>query len=455
MATSATTNATSTSAITTPRVSHSFHRGDPLDIPLIDQHLLTQILLPRVVSAIRYKFPQVHLDWTTGSGSNGHHQGEALIGGNYNSLLWKRILEGILRTCLILGSCRRIISYSARRRRLNSIGGGKSNNNDGNPRAINREVYLATPGMQSCGTSVRSTDRSDGGGGIIQQYGKVMMLILATVIVPSCYEELRIRRERQLDERDQRLRMEEIRRELRSSMLNSASVTSSTAYPAHDTAGDQNVTRRQQESTSIERQRHQQHVQLLLNQRSRERKSLVSSLIVDAILGMGEVLCPPLQLFNYVMYLWGMSSTPDLGMRVAGWEYCRDPSSSAFISFSDGGDNNNNMISYDNYGDVVEHQQPHRRSFHQRHANFQYGYRRLLVEEALRAASMILPPRAHNAGSTGGAVGNAVVTVDTPHRANRTINERHEDEWRRPITRGSVEEGGEEHNSRNSEVRSR
>jgi hypothetical protein len=309
----------------------------------------------------------------------------------------------------------------------------------------NHEVHVATPAMQSCGISIRTTDSGDGGVSVIQQYGKVMALIFATVIVPGCYEELRIHRKMQLDERDQRMRLEEVRRELRSSMLHVTSVTP-IPYIDHDIAGDNNDTTRQQETTSIERQRHQQRVQLLLNQRSNERKSLVSSLIIDAILGMGEILYPPLQLFNYLMYLWGMCSTPDLGMRVAGWEYSRDPSSSALFSPRDGSNNNNNIISYDDYGEAVEHQQSHGGSFHQRHANFQYGNRRLLVEEALRAASLILPPRTHNAGSAGGAVGNAVAAVDTPHRANRGINERPEEEWRRSITRGSVEEYGEEHN---------
>ena len=44
----------------------SYHRGDPLDIPLIDHHLLVHMLCPRITSAIRYAFPQLYLDWTTG-----------------------------------------------------------------------------------------------------------------------------------------------------------------------------------------------------------------------------------------------------------------------------------------------------------------------------------------------------------------------------------------------------
>ena len=423
-----------------PIISHySYHRGDPLDIPLIDHHILTQLLLPRVVSAIRYTFPQVHLDWTTGSGSN---HGEVVTGGSYDTLFWKRILEGILRMCLILGSCHRIISYSARRRRLDFTSSGNGKYSHGEQRANNHEVYVATPAMQSFGISIRSGS-SDGGGSIIQQYGKVMALILATVIVPSCYEELRHRRARQLDERDQRLRLEEIRREFRSSMLHGTSVT----YRAGDHS-----------STSIERRQQQEQHLLLLHQRAHERKSFLSSLIADTILGMGEVLYPPLQLFNYLMYLWGMCSTPDLAMRVAGWEYCHDPCSSVVLSTRNGGDgrdNSNSIIAYDNHGEAVEHQQPHGGSFHQRHANFQYGHRRLLVEEALRAASLILPPRPNNAGSSVDAGGTAVDTVNSPQRANRRINRRPGEERSWMISGRSLDEEEEGHNSPQRGMRSR
>ena len=429
-------------ATTVPHiVSHySYHRGDPLDIPLIDHNILTQLLLPRVVSAIRYTFPQVHLDWTTGSGPN---HGEVVTGGSYTTLFSKRILEGILRTCLILGSCRRIINYRSRRRRLDFSSSGNSKYSHGEQRSNNHEIYVATPAMQSFGISIR-TGSSDGGGSIIQQYGKVMALILATVIVPSYYEELRHRRERQLEERDQRLRLEEIRREFRSSMLHGTSVTYS--------AGDHHEPRRHRESTSptsIERRQQQQPYLLLLHQRAHERKSFLSSLIADTILGMGEVLYPPLQLFNYLMYLWGMCSTPDVAMRLAGWEYCHDPSSSVVLSARNGGDGrdySNSIIAYDNYGEVVEHQ-PHGESFHQRHANFQYGHRRLLVEEALRAASLILPPRPNNAGSSDNAGGTAVVTGNSPQRVNRRINGRSGEERSWMIGGRSVDEEEEGHSS--------
>ncbi|KAL3782109.1 hypothetical protein ACHAW5_007274 [Stephanodiscus triporus] len=453
-ATPATTAATSITTTTPAISSHSYHRGDPLDIPLIDHHLLTQLLLPRVVSAIRLALPQIHLDWTTGGGPSGRHHMGALNGSRKNSLLWKRILEGILRTCLILGSCRRIISYGSRRRRVDVSSGVNSNNSIHKQRANNQEISVATPAMRSFGVSIR-TDSSEGGGSIIQQYGKVMALVF-TVVVPSCYEELKHRRERQLDDQDRRLRLEEIRREFRSSMMHGASVTS-TAYLANDTVGDHHDSRSHQESTSptsIERQRQQQL--LLISQRAYKRKSLLFSLIADAILGMGEILYPPLQLFNYLMYLWGMSSTPDLGMRVAGWEYCHDPFSSVILSTRNGGgggDNNNSVISYDNYGEVVEHHQPHGGCFHQRHANFQYGHRRLLVEEALHAASLILPPRTNNAGSSGGSVGNVVVAADTPRGANRRINERPGDERRWMSTERSVE--GEERYSPRRDMRLR
>jgi hypothetical protein len=94
-------------------------------------------------------------------------------------------------------------------------------------------------------------------------------------------------------------------------------------------------------------------------------------------------------------------------MRMAGWDYCRiDPSSSALEL--------GEPPSHD--GESSHH--------YQRHANFQYGHRRLMVEEALRAATMILPPRTYNAGFGGAAAaatGNAV--VETPLSTNGRSND--------------------------------
>ena len=366
--------------------SSQHHRGDPLDIPLIDHHLLTQLLLPRLINAIRVAFPQRQKDWTTDSG--------------------KRILEGVLRTCLILGSSRHIISYVARQHRrrhdASSDFDSSGNINYGKveqPRVVNHDVYVTTPAMQSLGISIRPGS-CDGAGGIIQQYGKVIALIIATVILPICYEELKHRRERHLDERDQRFRLDEIRREFRSSMIHGVNTNSTTAHvTAQETAGGDNDIREN------EQQHHQHQLQHLLNQRAMKRKSFVSALLTDSILGMGEVIYPPLKLANYLMYLWGMCSTPDLGMRMAGWDYCRvDPSSSAL-----------------EFGEPPPHD-GESSYHHQRHANFQYGHRRLMVEEALRAATMILPPRTYNAGFGGAAAtGNAV--VETPHSTNGRSND--------------------------------
>jgi hypothetical protein len=368
------------------------HRGDPLDIPLIDHHLLTQLLLPRLISAIRVAFPQRQKDWTTDSR--------------------KRILEGVFRTCLMLGSSRHIISYVARQRRrrhdVNSDIDSSGNINYGKvgqtPRVVNHDVYVTTPAMQSLGISIRPASSSDGAGGsIIQQYGKVIALIIATVILPICYEELKHRREKHLDERDQHFRLEEIRREFRSSMMQGVNNTSTSAHnnTAQETASDDNDIR------EIEQQPHHYQQQHLLNKHAMKRKSFVSALFTDSILGMGEVIYPPLKLASYLMYLWGMCSTPDLGMRMAGWDYCRiDPSSSALEL--------GEPPSHD--GESSHH--------YQRHANFQYGHRRLMVEEALRAATMILPPRTYNAGFGGAAAaatGNAV--VETPLSTNGRSND--------------------------------
>jgi hypothetical protein len=367
--------------------SQHYHRGDPLDIPLIDHHLLTQLLLPRLISAIRVAFPQRQKDWITDSR--------------------KRILEGVLRTCLLLGSSRHIISYVARqhRRRHDANNDFDSSGNiiygkgGQPPRVVNHDVYVTTPAMQSLGISIRPASISDGAGGgsIIQQYGKVIALIIVTVILPICYEELKHRREKHLDERDQQFRLEEIRREFRSSMMQGVNSTSAHITSQESPSDDNDI-------REIEQQPHHYPQQHILNKRAMKRKSFVSALFTDSILGMGEVLYPPLKLANYLMYLWGMCSTPDLGMRMAGWDYCRvDPSSSAL-----------------ELGEPPSHDGES--SHHQRHANFQYGHRRLMVEEALRAATMILPPRTYNAGfGGGGAASNAV--VETPHSTNGRSND--------------------------------
>ena len=149
----AATRSSAAAAIVPSASSH--HRSDPLDIPLIDGHLLAHLLLPRIISAIRLVSPQVYLDWTTGVANNISHSGNNGGGtssrtdnnggaqddnvvtsqnnnNNNKTLVWKRILEGLLRTCLLLGSCHRIFN--------------KSNNSS---------IILQTPAMHSLGMFLR------------------------------------------------------------------------------------------------------------------------------------------------------------------------------------------------------------------------------------------------------------------------------------------------------------
>ncbi|KAL7547121.1 hypothetical protein ACHAWF_010449 [Thalassiosira exigua] len=329
----------------------SFHRSDPLDIPHIDEHLLTRLLLPRLASAISLAFPRAHLDWTTGvvaspSGVGGGGGGDD-GGGTGDALAWKRVAEGTLRLCLLLGSCR-----------LLAGNGGAA------------DARVTTPAMRSLGMMLRpSSDRTSRGHGPksdgafrsrARLYGKIAALAFATVVVPGLLEELKYRRGRQLEEREQRSRLEEIRREMR-------------PRSSDESAG---------RSWQQQQQQQQQSPRSPLDEmqrRARKRRSLLRSLLADAALGFSEVVLPPLRLICYVSYLWGMSPAPGLGVRLSGWEYA--PAEA--LTLRDAGESA-----------VVPP--------YQRHANFQYGNRRLLVEEALRTASMVLPPR----GSTGaGPVG--------------------------------------------------
>ena len=85
--------------------SSSYHRSDPLDIPLIDNHILSHLLLPRIINSIKLAFPKVYLDWTTDTTSTSQNENDnaeeeslqhvsSLI---KDSLFWKRIVENTLR----------------------------------------------------------------------------------------------------------------------------------------------------------------------------------------------------------------------------------------------------------------------------------------------------------------------------------------------------------------------
>jgi len=324
--------------------SSSYHRSDPLDIPLIDNHILSHLLLPRIINSIKLAFPKVYLDWTTGttatSQNNNDNEEEessqdvsSLI---KDSLFWKRLVENILRLCLLLGSCRHIYN---------------SNSSSSN-------VQLKTPAMNSLGMFLQPIkSNSNSSPSRYQQYTKIVALALTTIIIPMIYKELKIYRMKQLERREYQLRFNEIRSEL---------LGSRNSIIHHQQQQDRSTA--SQLST----------LQNIIKQRAKQRQEYIISCITDCILGMSDIFIPPIRLINYLSYLWGIESctSPQLGMRLVGWEYAS--SSVTGSGSAEGGDNG---------GQQQQQQQQHR------HANFQYANRRLLVEEALRTVSMVVPPR--------------------------------------------------------------
>ena len=112
-----------------------------------------------------------------------------------DSLFWKRLVENILRLCLLLGSCRHIYNRNS--------GGGSSSS----------DVQLKTPAMNSLQMFLQPTS-SKGNSSRYQQYTKIFALALTTIIIPTIYKELKIYRMKQLEDREHQLRFNEIRSEL-------------------------------------------------------------------------------------------------------------------------------------------------------------------------------------------------------------------------------------------------
>ena len=328
----------------------SYHRSDPLDIPLIDNHILSHLLLPRIINSIKLAFPKVYLDWTTGTTTTQNDnnaeessQDVSLSSLIRDSLFWKRIVENILRLCLLLGSFRHIYNSSSRR------------NNSSNS---NSDLQIKTPAMNSLGMFLQPIkNNSSTTTTRLQQYTKIFALALTTIIIPMIYKELKMCRMKQLEERENQLRLNEIRSEL----------------------GSRNSIQQQHRSTTTS----QLSTLQIIQKRAKQRQQYIISCITDCILGMSDIFIPPIRLINYLSYLWGMSCTPQLGMRLVGWEYAP--------SIADG--MGSSAVGSDNGGQ--QQQQQHR------HANFQYSNRRVLVEEALRTVSMVIPPRRSNIDNNG------------------------------------------------------
>lgn len=322
--------------------SSSYHRGDPLDIPLIDQHLLVHLLCPRITSAIRYAFPQLYLEWTTGVAAADDDTNNRDGSSRHGALIRKRWIEMLLQISLLVGSCH----FSSKRQR---------NNNN----SKETSVYLATPAMRNLGMILRPTSTSTAArnehplSSKIKVYSKIVALVLATVVVPALYEELKLHRQKQLERQETRLRLAQLSREFRSTHVDDVQQEQ-----------QQQLQQQKQQRESIQQQQGD-----MLQQRAQKRKTFIQKFIVDSILGMSDILIPPLQLVNYLSYLWGLSYTPNIGSSLIGWEYA---------SITDG-------QSSSSLSGIINP--------FQRHANFQYANRRLMVEEGLRTMAAILPPR--------------------------------------------------------------
>lgn len=331
-----------------------YRRGDPLDTPLIDNHLAIHLLFPRIINAIRWVLPNIYLDWTAGVSNT-----------------TKRLLEILFHASLLLGSCHVCQSR--------------------------RNILIETPGMRSLGMFLRPSSNSyqsvhavtrrrwmDAIKTRSQLYAKLVALVLATVIAPRLYEELKHRREHQLREQDMHQRSLDIHFRPRT-----------------------NIEHNQQQPQS---QRERQ--QATIERRARDRKSRLQTLLLDSVLGAADIFIPPLRLFNYLSFLWGASPTPDLGMRLVGWDYATPDYSANSVLESLG-------------------------QTYQRHANFHYGNRRLMVEEALRTVSAVIPRRASGAaavvpdarrpstrGNAAEESGNGQEPVDVDAGRTQRINKR-------------------------------
>ena len=107
----------------------------------------------------------------------------------------------LLHTSLILGSCH------FRRK-------GK------NGSAQEMSLYLATPAMKNLGMILQPADDNNNHhprSSNIKVYSKIVALVLATVVVPALYEELKLRRQKQLERQETRLRLRQLHQEFQTS----------------------------------------------------------------------------------------------------------------------------------------------------------------------------------------------------------------------------------------------
>mmetsp|Transcript_15265 Transcript_15265/g.30616 ORF Transcript_15265/g.30616 Transcript_15265/m.30616 type:complete len:531 (-) Transcript_15265:240-1832(-) len=416
----------------------SFHRSDPLDIPFIDHHIIIRLLFPRIIHSIKWIFPRLYLDWTTGTdaparGTDGHTT--AILSSDAK----KRFLEILLKLSLLLGSAHR-------------LAGMESTAKNGHL-TDSAAVWMATPAMKSSGMFLRPVDASASKRGdakhhrrpsrspsaihsmlqhfqtsVIRPYGKILALAVVTVLIPAIHQEIKIWRESQLERREREWRLGNLRRleqDVRTNFGNLESRSDADDYAANNNEYDVQILQSPTRQQSQLQWQHQTPEQLLsssrqqnlsqeyiLRLRSQRRKSRIVSFVTETILGFTDVVLPPLKLINYVSYLWGFNNTPDLGMKLCGWEYASVHDFEEYIgrgnsSIVGGNTGQGNLGSVFDFSGMQQYQ---------RHANFQYGNRRLMVEEFLRTVSVVAPPRREGNGLDGS------MNTETEGRFDRNVD---------------------------------
>lgn len=202
--------------------------------------------------------------------------------------------------------------------------------------------------MSALGVRLRPSSSMDHKGSVQSRsksrqwyFTKLALIAVVSALLPLVHEELRRRRGRDLERRERERRYQEFRR----GRVN---------HRTHGFDGDDGdidgIIDGGSSSSNLS----------VTERRARDRRTR----LIDFVLGLCEMVLPPLRLAKHIAFLWGIGGTPSLAMHFAGWEY--DDDHSGVTSMTSG---------------------------RHRHANLQYAHRRLMAEEALRtAAAMTMMP---------------------------------------------------------------
>ncbi len=293
---------------------------------------------------------------------------------------------------------------------------------------------MATPAMKSSGMFLRPVEASKKGSAkphlqprkplssihsalqhfqssVVWPYGRILALAAVTVIIPAMHREIKIWRENHLERREREWRLRNLRRferDFRSNYGDLGSGRDSDGVQRQPQSAEQLQSSSRLESTATRQNPSQAQ---LLRSRSMRRKSHIISTVTETILGFSDVVLPPLSLINYLSYLWGFNNMPDLGMRLCGWEYASVHDFEEYIgrgnaSTIGGNTGHGSLGGAHDFGGMQQYQ---------RHANFQYGNRRLMVEEFLRTVSAVAPPRREGNGLDGS------INAETVGRDDRNV----------------------------------